>query len=49
MWYLMSAQLSTASLIAAGLLDSTRLNQVAPRQTPRRPRRRLLRRLERSS
>jgi hypothetical protein len=48
MWYLMSAQLSAASLIAAGLLDSARLNEVAPRQTPRRPKRSLLRRLDRN-
>jgi hypothetical protein len=36
-----SGQLSTASLIAAGLLDSTQLHEKAPRLHPRRPRRSL--------
>jgi hypothetical protein len=45
MWYTVSAQLSAASLVAAGLLDSHRLNELAPRQQPQRPRRRLRARL----
>ncbi|MFI5100068.1 MAG: hypothetical protein ACHQE5_06085 [Actinomycetes bacterium] len=44
----MSAQLSTASLIAAGLLDSARINEVAPRQQARRPRRSLRERWSRT-
>ncbi len=43
-----SAQLSTASLIAAGLLDSARINEVVPRQQPRRPRRSLRERWSRT-
>jgi hypothetical protein len=38
MWSTVSAQLSAASLVAAGLLDSARLNEIAPRHVPRRPR-----------
>jgi len=44
-----SGQISTASLIAAGLLDSSQLREKAPRLHPRRPRRGLRERFSRKA
>jgi hypothetical protein len=43
-----STHTSAASLVAAGLLDAHRLNEIAPRQRPLRPRRGLRARLSRT-